>query len=52
MPKKPQNAKKTASNGANVGYEAQLSQMADALSGIDSLIAQGGAFHNNRHPSR
>ena len=32
--KKAQNAKASASNGANVGYEAQLWQMADALRGF------------------
>jgi type I restriction enzyme M protein len=31
VPKKAQNAKASASNGANVGYEAQLWQMANAL---------------------
>ena len=31
MAKKPQNGKAAASNGANIGYEAKLWQMADAL---------------------
>ena len=33
MPKKAPNTKTPAANGANVGYEAKLWQMADALRG-------------------
>lgn len=33
MPKKTQNAKTSSSNGANVGYQAELWRMADALRG-------------------
>jgi hypothetical protein len=52
--KKVQNAKASASNGANVNYEAELWRMADALRGgrkksyIDAVIAFFNASSEER----
>ncbi|HWP60973.1 MAG TPA: N-6 DNA methylase [Candidatus Acidoferrales bacterium] len=50
MARQNRNEQKKANNGATVGYEQQLWQMADALRGIEGKIAHGDTFHDDRFP--